>query len=184
MTKQEETIGDSPTEHGHAKLQGVMIRTRTVAAVSLPLLAGACHHYVPGSLVELNPGDRVRTLLTREQVREFDQFLPRGERALEGTVVEAGPEGVLLEVPLLTVAEGIRVDSYHQRLRIPAPGLADVEVRSLARGRTYALVGVAGVVVGAIVWDQVGRARAGSTDRPDPPNEDGALVISLGFVFE
>jgi len=69
-----------------------MIRTRTVAAVSLPLLAGACHHYVPGSLVELDPGDRVRTLLTQEQIEEFDEFLPRGERALEGTVVDAGAE--------------------------------------------------------------------------------------------
>ena len=160
-----------------------MIRTRPAAAVLLQLLAGACHHYVPGSLVELKPGDRVRTLLTQEQTREFGEFLPRGERALEGTVVEAGSESVLLEVPLLTVAEGIRVDSYHQRLRIPAPGLADVEVRSLARGRTYALVGIAGVVVGAIVWDQVGRARRGGTSPPDPPNEDGAVVIGLGFSF-
>lgn len=184
MTQPEEIIGDSPADHGYTKLLGVMIRTRTVAAVSLPLLAGACHHYVPGSLVELDPGDRVRTLLTQEQIEEFDEFLPRGERALEGTVVDAGAEGLLIEVPLLTVAEGIRVDSYHQRLRIPAPGLADVEVRSLARGRTYALVGIAGVVVGAIVWDQVGRARRGGTNRPDPPNEDGALVISLGFVFD
>jgi len=30
---------------------------------------------------------------------------------------------------------------------------------------------LAGVVVGAIVWDQVGRARRGGTNRPDPPNE-------------
>ena len=160
-----------------------MIRTRPAVAVLLPLLAGACHHYVPGSLAELRPGDRVRTLLTPEQTRELGDFLPHGERALEGTVVEAGSESVLLEVPLLTVAEGIRVDSYHQRLRIPAPGLADVEVRSLARGRTYALVGIAGLVVGAIVWDQVGSARRGGTNPPDPPNEDGAVVISLGFSF-
>lgn len=159
-----------------------MIRIRNLAAVLLPLLVGACHHYAPGSLAELSAGDRVRALLTREQLREFEEFLPAGERSVEGTVVEVDSGGMLLEVPVVTVAEGIRVDSYHQRLRIPAPGLADVEVRSLARGRTYALVGIAGVVVGAVVWDQVGRARRGGTNPPDPPSEDGAVVIRFGFV--
>ncbi|MDE2875427.1 MAG: hypothetical protein OXU69_04890 [Gemmatimonadota bacterium] len=154
-----------------------------LAAVLFPLLAGACHHYAPSSLAELNAGDRVRTLLAQDQLREFEEFLPPGERTVEGTVVEADTGGVLLEVPVMTVAEGIRVDSYSQRLRIPAPGLADVELRSLARGRTYALVGIAGVVVGAVVWDQVGRARRGGTNRPDPPSEDGAVVIRLGFVL-
>ena len=153
------------------------------AAVLLPLLVGGCHHYAPGSLAELSAGDRVRTLLTQEQLREFDEFLPGGERAVVGTVVEADSGGLLLEVPVMTVAEGIRVDSYSQRLRIPAPGVADVEVRTLARGRTYALVGVAAVVVGAVVWDQVGRARRGGTSPPDPPSEDGAVVIRLGFVL-
>ena len=158
-------------------------RSRTVAAALLPLLAGACHAYAPSSLAELSAGDRVRALLTREQLQQFDEFLPRGERALEGTVVDADSSGVLLEVPLVTVTEGIRVDSYHQRLRIPAPGVADVEVRSLARGRTFALVGLAGVVAGAIVRDQLRRARRGGTNPPDPPNEDGAFFIRFGFVL-
>ena len=161
-----------------------MIRSRTKVAALLPLLAGACHAYAPSSLAELGAGDRVRTLLTREQLSEFDEFLPRGERSLEGTVVEVDSSGLLLEVPLVSVAEGIRLDSYHQRLRIPAPGVADVEVRSLARGRTYTLVGIVGVAVGAIVSYQLRSARRGSTNPPDPPNEDGALVISFGFVFD
>lgn len=157
-----------------------MIRSRTAAAL-LPLLAGACHHYAPSTLAEVRPGDRVRTLLTQEQLREFDEVLPVGERTMEGTVVEADPGGMLLEVPLLTVAEGIRLESYHQRLRIPAPGVADVEVRSLARGKTLALAGIVGTVVGAVVWVQFGRARRGGTNRPDPPDEDGIVVIQFGF---
>lgn len=170
-------------------LQTVMIRSRTLgargllAAALLPLLAGACHHYAPGTLGELRAGDRVRALLTREQHQEFDEVLVAGERLIEGTVVEADAGGMLLEVPLLTVAEGIRLESYHQRLRIPAPGVADVEVRSLARGKTFALAGIAGVVVGAVVWNQLGRARRGGTNRPDPPNEDGVVVIQFGFTL-
>lgn len=160
-----------------------MIRTRTVAAVFLPLLAGACHHYAPSTLAELGPGDRVRTLLTREQLERFDEVLPTGERTLEGTVVEVDSGSVLLEVPLVTVAEGIRLDSYHQRLRIPAPGMADIELRSLARGKTYALVGMAGAAVGAIVWEQLRKGRRGGTNPPDPPAEDGVVLIQFGFFL-
>ena len=160
-----------------------MIRIRTAAAALLPLLAGACHHYAPSSVAALRPGDRVRTLLTQEQLREFDEVLPVGERTMEGTVVEADSGGMLLEVPLLTVAEGIRVASYHQRLRIPAPGVADVEVRSLARGKTLALAGIAVAVVGAVAWEQFGRARGGGTNPPDPPAEDGIVVIQFVFAL-
>ena len=87
------------------------------------------------TLADVTPGDRVRTLLTQAQYEEFDEYLFGGDRVMEGTVVEADAGALLLEVPLVTVAEGIRVDSYSQRLRIPAQGLADVEVRSLSRGR-------------------------------------------------
>lgn len=169
-------------------LQTVKTRSRTSGALGLlaaalpPLLAGACHHYAPGSLAELSAGDRVRTLLTGQQRQEFDEVLAGGGRLIEGTVVEADSGGMLLEVPLLTVAEGIRLQTYHQRLRIPAPGVADVEVRSLARGKTLALAGIAGVVVGAVVWEQLRRARRGGVDPPDPPNEDGVVVIRFGFT--
>ena len=158
-----------------------MIRSRTAIAAFLPLFVGACHAYAPSSLAELSSGDRVRTLLTQAQFEAFDEYLFGGDRVLEGTVVEAAADGMLLEVPIVTVAEGIRVESYHQRLRIPAPGVADVEIRSLARGRTYALAGVLGATLGAIVWDQFRGSRRGETTPPPPPEEDIAVVIRIPF---
>lgn len=155
--------------------------TGAVAALSAALLAGACHTYSPVTLADVTAGDRVRTLLTQAQYEEFDEYLLGGDRVMEGTVVEADAGALLLEVPLVTVAEGIRVDSYSQRLRIPAQGLADVEIRSLSRGRTYALAGILGVAVGAIAWDQFRGSRRGEPRPPIPPEEDIAVVIRISF---
>jgi hypothetical protein len=159
-----------------------MIRSRTAASLLSALLLGGCHAYAPSSLTQLHPGDRVRTLLTQEQFEEFDEHLFGGDRLIEGTVVEADPAGMLLEVPVVTVTEGIRVESFSQRLRIPAPGMADVEIRSLARGKTYTLVGAVGAVLGAIAWDQLRGSRRGDSTAPPVPEEDIAVVIRIPFT--
>jgi len=155
--------------------------TGAVAPLLAALLASACHTYSPVTLADVTPGDRVRTLLTQAQYEEFDEYLLGGDRVMEGTVIEADAGALLLEVPLVTVAEGIRVDSYSQRLRIPAQGVADVEIRSLSRGRTYALAGILGVAVGAIAWDQFRGSRRGEARPPIPPEEDIAVVIRISF---
>ncbi len=155
---------------------------RALAALLLPLAAASCHAYRPTSLPDLHSGDRVRALLTQAQHEAFAEYLLGGDRLVEGTVVEADPAGVLLEVPVVTVAEGIRVDSYSQRLRIPAAGVADVELRSLDRGRTYSLVGVAAAALGGIVWNEFARrSRRGTTQPPGPPQED-RVIIRIPFA--
>lgn len=159
-----------------------MISRRAASPLLLLLAVGACHAYRPGSPSELHSGDRVRALLTQPQYEELDEHLLGGDRLVEGTVVEADPEGVLLEVPVVTVAEGIRVDSYSQRLRIPVAGMADVEVRSLDRARTYTLAGVVGAALGALVWDQFfSGARRGSEVPPGPPEEERIVLIQIPF---
>ena len=159
-----------------------MSRIRAAAILFLSPLAVGCHAYAPSSLTQLQPGDRVRTLVTQEQFDEFDEHLLGGDRLIEGTVVEADPAGVLLEVPVVTVTEGIRVESFSQRLRIPAPGVAEVEIRSLARGRTYSLAGAIGIVLGAIAWDQLRGSRRGDSTPPPVPEEDIAVVIRIPFT--
>ena len=155
---------------------------RTTAVLLLSLSATTCHAYRPASLSDLHSGARVRALLTQDQYEDLDEYLLGGDRVVEGTVVEVDPAGVLLEVPVVTIAEGIRVESLSQRLRIPAGGMADVELRSLDRTRTYALAGVIGAALGAIVWDQFARrARRGTEVPPGPPEEDRVVVIQIPF---
>lgn len=144
------------------------LRLGAVAALAAPALATACHAYAASELGQVNAGDQVRALLTPDQAARFAETLPAGGRLVEGVVVEAGAGEMLLEVPVVTRLEGIRVQSYNQRLRIPQAGIADLELRSLARGRTYALAGVAAAVVGWVVWDQF-LADADRNPIPPPP---------------
>lgn len=159
-----------------------MMSFRATSLLLLLLSAAACHAYRPGTLSELNTGDRVRTLLTQDQHEAFEEHLLGGDRLLEGTVLETNPGGILLEVPVVTVAEGIRVESYSQRLRIPVEGLADVEIRSLDRPRSYALAGIIGAAVGTIIWDQFRRRSRRGTIVPLGPVEDGVVVIQIPFT--
>lgn len=147
----------------------------------IPLIAAACHTYRPGTLSDLGAGDRVRTLLTPDQHEEFQEYLLGGDRLVEGTVVGATSAELLLEVPVLTVAEGIRVESYSQRLRIPVNGVADLEMRLLDWRRSSALAAVIGAAAGVIIWDQVSRRSRRGTTVPTGPLED-RIVIQIPFT--
>ena len=158
------------------------LTARAALCAAAILAATACHSYRPGALGDLSPGDQVRTLLTADQHEEFSDYLLGGDRLLEGTVVEAGPQTLLVEVPVVTVAEGIRVESYSQRLRIPGTGLADLEIRSLDRTRTWGLAGAVGAALGGLVWYQLSdRARRPGPDPVDPPAEDRIVLIRIAF---
>ncbi len=156
-----------------------MSRSRFAALALVPLFA-SCQTYTHATLGDVGGGDAVRVLLTPAQAEELDDVLPPGDRVVEGEVVEAGSDGLLLEVPVYTGVEGIEVASLHQRIRIPESGLADLEMRSLDRGRTYAVVGVVAGVVGYFLWDQLrSRGRRGGEPPPGPPAESPGIGISL-----
>ena len=156
---------------------------RILVTALLPLVLSGCHAYASSNLGAVSSGDRVRALLTQEQYTEFEEYLLGGDRRVEGTVVEADSSGMLLEVPVVTVERGIRLDSYHQRLRIPAPGIADLEIQSLDRVRTYTLVGLGAAGLGAIVWDQVlANSRRGAEPTPGPTDEDIIFVLRIPFM--
>lgn len=152
----------------------------TIPALLALLLAGACHYYTPASPTSVNQGDQIRALLTAEHFAQVQDALPGEDRRVEGTVVQAEAAVLLIEVPLVTSAQGNRVESYSQRLRVPKEGIADIEVRSLARGRTVAVASAAAALLGLLAWDQL-FSDAGSSDQrpPDPTSEFRRIMIRI-----
>ena len=154
-----------------------------LAVLALSPVLGSCYTYTGSSLGELTDGDEVRARLTAAQFDELEEHLPGRDRVLDGEVIEVGPQRLLLEVPVTSSVQGIRVQSLNQRIEISADGLADVELRTLDRGRTYGLSGAGVVLVGYVIWDQLlSDTRRGGEGEPPPPPEDRRTLFKLPLI--
>ncbi len=147
----------------------------------LLLATTACHSYRPAALADLMEGDRVRARLTPAQHEELRDVLLEGDRLVEGAVIEPGADTVMLEVPVVTLTEGIRMQSYSQRLRLSPAGIVEVELRTLDRGRTWGLAAAVAAVGGGILWYEFGRRSRRGGANPPPPITEGppGLVIRI-----
>ena len=147
------------------------------------MTTSACYAYSPSTVGDLNMGDEIRARLTAVQFDEIEEHIPGGDRILEGNVIEANGDGILLEVPVASTLEGMRVQSFKQRLDIPAEGITEVELRSLDRNRTYLVSGVAAALAGFIIWDQLlsDTKRGGGGGLP-PPDEDRRTILSIPLI--
>ncbi len=146
---------------------------RLLLATTLVLATIACHSYRPAALASLNSGDQVRARLTPEQHEELRDLLLGGDRLVEGTVLETAADSVLMEVPVVTVAEGIRMRSYSQRIRVAVAGITEVELRAVDRGRTWGMAAAVGAVGGGLLWYEFGRRSRRDSATPPPPPEEG-----------
>ncbi|MGH7638548.1 MAG: hypothetical protein ACREOK_12945 [Gemmatimonadaceae bacterium] len=73
-------------------------------------------------------------------------------RQIAGTVITAGVDTLVVEVPTTTQLAGSRTyETLHQRISIPRTGLLELERRTLNRTRTWLVTGAAAVIVGAII---------------------------------
>lgn len=148
----------------------------------LLLAAGAagCYTYSPVDIRELSTGDGIRARVSGARADSLETILPGDARLLEGTVTGIDGEAVVIEVPVNTDVRGIRVRTLNQRVDVPIADVVEAEIRQLNRGRTYGAIGVAALVVGYFVYDQL-TDRTGLDDDPEvpPPNESIPFGLRL-----
>lgn len=153
-------------------------RATTGGLVALVACLSGCFAYNATELGDIRPGDDVRVRLSAAQFDELEEHLPGQDRVVEGDVVEAGSESILLEVPVSTTSDGMRMRSLSQRFEIPASGIVEVEHRTLDRRRTWFVGSLAALVTGIVIYDQLNSdAGTGIKDGGPPPQE------SRGFLF-
>jgi hypothetical protein len=88
---------------------------------------------------------------------------------------------VLIQVPVAAQLHGARVETLHQRLRIPHDGIVELELRSLDRTRTGLVVGGGLAVLAGLVIRQLSRQTGGDSRRPgpNPPQEASIPILRL-----
>lgn len=95
------------------------------------------------------PGERVRVHLTQEGLDDLVEFAPG--LAMDGTLVRADSDQLILRVSVVDQTVGIMTRSLGQDLTIPASRISRLEQRELDRRRTWLTVGVGAAAMATIL---------------------------------
>jgi hypothetical protein len=130
-----------------------------------PLLA-ACYTYARTEPAAIPAGTSVRARVSSAAAERLAALLGTTEaRLITGTLIDNGPDTMIVEVPAVMRAEvGSSVRALHQRVSISRAELLEIETRQLDRFRTGAVAGAAAIIVGAVVIKAI-RGDPG-TERP------------------
>ncbi|MBI4540874.1 MAG: hypothetical protein HY704_15330 [Gemmatimonadetes bacterium] len=143
------------------------------------LISSACYTYVPARVESVSPGTDVRVYLTDEAVSNLKEPLELNGRQVEGQLIAHNGTEMYFELPRRLRGEGRLERILRQRVTIPARDIVAVEVRSLDRFRTGALV--VGAAVGGMVFVTGLFSGEGRTGRGKPPGgETDTWVPSFG----
>ena len=118
----------------------------------LPLLAG-CYTYARMEPAAIRAGTTVRARVSSAAAERLAPLLGTTDtRLITGTLIDNGPDTMIVEVPTVMRAEvGSSMRTLHQRVSISRAELLEIETRQLDRLRTGAVAGSAAIIVGVVV---------------------------------
>ena len=148
--------------------------------VCLTSLSG-CYTYQRSSAAEIGPGQDVRVRISGAYADSLGPILMTDDaRVVEGSVVGRDNGSLMLEVPVNSQLQGIRMETLRQRVEVPAEELVDVEVKELSKLRTYGTLGlIVGAGVAIVVAQLSGDSGGGSVPGGGGPVE--SVVAPSGF---
>ena len=151
--------------------------------VSIPLgvllLASAgCHTFRPAELSEVVPGQDIRMRVTGAFADSLGAILQREDaRVVEGTVASDGPQSLMLDIMVSNELEGMRLETFSQRVEVPDAAFVDVEIKELSKPRTIgALAAVAGVATVVVISQFSGDSGGAQQPGPGRPVESGISI--------
>lgn len=153
-------------------------RLRFTAALMAAVSLG-CYSYVPVPMDQVSVGLRARARLSPDEATRLAPVIGREDRLVEGQVIEASEQRLLLAVPTATAVRGMSAEQFHQRIELPRTGILELEQRQFSRIKTGFAIGGAAVVVGAALV-----AAFKAIDRntgEDKPGPDNIVVPVLRF---
>jgi hypothetical protein len=86
-----------------------------------------------------------------EEATRLSESLGRQDRLLEGEVLEASTDRLLLAVPMTTASAGLAPRQFHQRVEISRAGMLELEQRKFSPLKTGLVIGAGGILAGAAI---------------------------------
>jgi len=145
--------------------------SRSLVLLPLGLLVAAstgCYTFRPAEVSDVVPGQDIRMRVTGAFADSLGSMLQREDaRVVEGTVVSDGPRSLMLDVTVSNELEGMRLESFSQRVEVPDAAFVEVEIKELSKPRTFgALAAVAGVAAAVVISQFSGES--GGAQQPGP----------------
>ena len=132
------------------------MRIRAFVVVVVVVLMG-CYSYVPVAVSGPPPGSRASLVLTDEGTVEMARFVGPSASTIEGDVVSANGEGLLLAVRRLERRDGIEEFWKGEQVQVPRAAVATYTERKLSRARTV-LFGAGAVAAVFVLGKAFGEA--------------------------
>ena len=128
-----------------------------------------CYTYAPIEANALQPGTGVRMRLSAAAAEPLEPLLGVSDaRLLSGTLISAGPDTLIVEVPTRIQATiGSTTRTLKQRVGVSRSTVLEIEVRTLDRVRTGAMIGASAAAVGAVIFGAI-KANPGKEGSPGP----------------
>ena len=133
------------------------MRIRTFIVVLVVIVLSGCYSYVPVAVSGPPPGTRANLVLTDEGTVEMARQVGPSTRAIEGDVLSANGEGLLLAVRRLERRDGIEEFWKGEQVTVPRGAVATFTERKLSRSRT-ALFGVGAAAAVFVLGKAFGEA--------------------------
>jgi hypothetical protein len=122
---------------------------RRPALALIPLLTG-CYTYALIEPSTAQPGAEVRAHISPAAAERLTPLLgPVEDRRVTGTLLEAAPANLIIEVPKVIPSGSTSVETLNQRVSIARAEIIGLETRTLDKVRTGMLAGGLAVIVGA-----------------------------------
>lgn len=140
---------------------------RAFAPLVVFVLTG-CYSYAPLASPSPEPGTYLAADLTAAGATELAPLVGPEAATLRGRVLDVTTESLALAVFSVRLRSGGEVNWEGETVRVPAPLVAGLRERRLARTRTILFVGVLTLGVGAVVGVATGIV-GGSDGGGEPP---------------
>lgn len=115
--------------------------------ITIALVTSGCYTFTPTTIAEVAPGQEVRLRIDAPTAALLQDVRLPGPRLLDGTFLRRSADVVVVEASVGTASDlrGARV--LVQEVDVPLSGIAMVEIKTLDRLRTGALVVGGGAAV-------------------------------------
>lgn len=138
---------------------------RTLSLIGVLCLTAGCYNYNPLTTPSPKPGTYVAVTLTDPGSENLARSLGPNAFIVRGRYLSDSDQGMLLSVSSVENKRGIPQPWEGETVAIPADAVASLDVRRLAKGRSFLLVGLG---AGGLVATTLAFSLIGSGTEPNP----------------